>query len=162
MDVLVKKKVAWPHEVILGGTNRSRLTYDQLSMSQWVQEFCKNVLDEPDQGIREKMIQYMGELMEDATDFLWQGAKAAHAVLLCEFERKALNWEDTARIDRIRRAHAQRHITTSRPWSKTEKMQKHWFCKHFQNGSCTLTKTMRLMTRCIGISVHFVCHKAEY
>ena len=32
----------------------------------------------------EKMIQYMGELMEDATDFSWQGAKAAHAVLLCE------------------------------------------------------------------------------
>ena len=52
MDVLVKNKVAWPQEANLGGINRSRLTYDQLSMSQWVQGFCKNVLDEPDQGIR--------------------------------------------------------------------------------------------------------------
>ena len=56
-------------------------------MLQWVQGFCKNVLEEPDDNIREKMIQYMGEFIEDATDFSWQGTKATHAVLLCEFER---------------------------------------------------------------------------
>ena len=33
------------------------------------------------------MISYLWDLMEDATDFSWQGAKAAHAVLLCEMER---------------------------------------------------------------------------
>ena len=33
--------------------------------------------------------------MEDATDFTWQGAKAAHAVLMCEMERGSLQWEDT-------------------------------------------------------------------
>ena len=49
MDVLVKNKVALPHEAILGGINRSRLTYDQLSMLQLVQGFCNNVLDGPDQ-----------------------------------------------------------------------------------------------------------------
>ena len=36
IDVLVKKKVVWPHEAILGGVTRARLSYDQLSMSQWV------------------------------------------------------------------------------------------------------------------------------
>ena len=29
----------------------------------------------------------MADLVEDATDFSWQGAKAAHAVLLCDMER---------------------------------------------------------------------------
>ena len=33
------------------------------------------------------MLLYLGDLMEDAKDFSWQGAKAAHAVLLCEVER---------------------------------------------------------------------------
>ena len=87
VEVIVKHRVAWPHEAILGGATRSRMSYDQLTMSQWVQGFCKNILDESNNSVREKMIQYMGELMEDATDFSWQGAKAAHAVLLCEFER---------------------------------------------------------------------------
>ena len=48
--------------------------------------------------------------MEDATDFSWQGAKAANAILLCEMERVSLNWEDSDRIDHIRRAHAQKHV----------------------------------------------------
>ena len=109
-------------------------------MSQWVQGFCKNVLDESDYNVREKMIQYMGELMEDATDFSWQGAKAAHAILLCEFERGGTNWEDTARIDRIRRAHAQKHVDGSRSWVKSDKLQKPWYCKQFQNGSCSYNK----------------------
>ena len=51
------------------------LLYDQLTMSQWVQGFCKNVLEEPDHNIREKMMQYMGELMEDAADVSWQGGQ---------------------------------------------------------------------------------------
>ena len=136
VEVVVKHRVAWPHESILGGVTRSRMSYDQLTMSQWVQGFCKNILDESDNNIREKMIQYMGELMEDATDFSWQGAKAAHAVLLCEFERGGTNWEDTARIDRIRRAHAQKHTPGVRNWAKSEKIQKPWYCKQFQNGSC--------------------------
>ena len=39
VEVIVKHKVAWPHEAILGGANRTRLTYDQLTLSQWVQGF---------------------------------------------------------------------------------------------------------------------------
>ena len=140
VEVLVKHKVAWPHEAILGGATRSRLSYDQLTMSQWVQGFCKNMLEEKDHKIREKMIQYMGELMEDATDFSWQGAKAAHAVLLCEFERGGSNWEDTARIDRIRRAHAQKHSSGTKSWVRSDKSQKPWYCKQFQTGSCTHSK----------------------
>ena len=140
VEVLVKHKVSWPHEAILGGATRSRLSYDQLTMSQWVQGFCKNMLEESDHKIREKMIQYMGELMEDATDFSWQGAKAAHAVLLCEFERAGANWKDTARIDRIRRAHAQKHSVVGKTWTKSDKSQKPWYCKQFQTGVCVHSK----------------------
>ena len=80
IDVLVKKKVAWPHEAILGGATRARLSYNQLSMSQWVQGFCKNMLDEPDQKIRENMIQYMGELLKMQQIFHGRGPRQ---LMLC-------------------------------------------------------------------------------
>ena len=83
------------------------------------------------------MIQYMSELMEDAKDFLWQDARAAHAVLLCEIERGGTNWEDPSRIDRIRRAHAQKHVNGGRSWVKNDMLQKPWYCKQFQSGSCS-------------------------
>ena len=36
---------------------------------------------------REFMLQYLGDIMEDASDFSWVSAKACHTVLLCEMER---------------------------------------------------------------------------
>ena len=36
VEVLVEKKVAWPHESILGGVNRQCVSYDQLSLTQFV------------------------------------------------------------------------------------------------------------------------------
>ena len=101
--------MAWPHDNVLGGVTRQRLTYDQLSLTQFIQGFTRNILDESDGKVREQMLWYMSDLMEDATDFSWASAKAAHAVLLCEMERGTVCWADTGHIDRIRRAHAQKH-----------------------------------------------------
>ena len=69
------------------------------------------------------------------TDFSWQGVNAAHAILSCEMERGSLQWEDTDRLDRIRRAHAQKHIPSSKStWGRSDK--KPWFCKSFQTNLC--------------------------
>ena len=65
----MKTKVAWPDETILGFVNRQRINYDQLSLTQWVHGFCQNILDEPSAKRRNVMVAYMGELMEDTTDF---------------------------------------------------------------------------------------------
>ena len=57
--------------------------------------------------------------MEDATDFGWANAKASHAVMLCEMQRGSLSWFDSDRIDRLRRAHAQRHSAPNKQnWGK--------------------------------------------
>ena len=52
------------------------------------------------------MVSYHSYLIEDDTDFTWQRAKAAHAVLNCEMEWGSLHWEDMNLIDRIQRTHA--------------------------------------------------------
>ena len=65
----VKHKVHWPHEAILSGTARQRDTYDQLTLTQWVQGFCRNILEEKSGKRKDLMVAYLGDLMEDATDF---------------------------------------------------------------------------------------------
>ena len=47
------------------GVTRARFTYDQLSVSQWVQGFGQKILDEQGVGRHEQMINYMADLMED-------------------------------------------------------------------------------------------------
>ena len=98
-----------------------------------MQGFVKNVLDESNLEMRECMLQYLGNLMEDATDFSWQSSKASHVVLLCEMERGRVNLEDTTRLDRIRRAHAHKQN-----WVKnSDSSKKPWFCKFYQTSTCS-------------------------
>ena len=56
------------------------------------------------------MLDYLDNLMEDASDFSWEAAKASHAIALNNMEADRLKWTDTDKLDRIRRAHAQRHV----------------------------------------------------
>ena len=137
IDVQVKHKVNWPHKAILGGATRQRMSYDQLSLTQWVQGFCRNVLEESNRDRRDITIAYLSDLMEDNKDFSWQGSKAAHAVLLCGMEQGSLQWKDGDRIDRIHRAHAQKHVPNKQNWDRN-KNKKPWFCKSFQTNSCPL------------------------
>ena len=74
------------------GVTRQRVSYDQLSLTQFVQGFTRNILDEPDRDCRDHMLRYLSDLMEDATAFSWTNAKAAHVLLMCEMERGVLDW----------------------------------------------------------------------
>ena len=40
VDVFVKHTVKWPHEFVLAGSQKERVSYDQLSMGQWMAGFC--------------------------------------------------------------------------------------------------------------------------
>ena len=88
------------------------------------------------------MLHYLSDLMEDANDFSWHGAKAAHAVLMCDMERGAVTWDDTAPIDRVRRAHAQKHVQNFKNYGKNGEVssKRPWFCKMYQLGSCLFAK----------------------
>ena len=162
VEVVVKHRVAWPHESILGGVTRSRMSYDQLTMSQWVQGFCKNILDESDNNTREKMIQYMGELMEDATDFSWQGAKAAHAVLLCEFERGGGQIGKTQlELIGLGGRMLRNILLGSEIGQKVKKFRSHGTVNNSKMGPARITEIMRSMGSCISIFVHSVYHRAD-
>ena len=57
------------------------------------------------------MFDYMISLLEHAQDFSWGAAKASHAVLFCRVEQGGIiDFTQVDKIDRIRRANAQRDI----------------------------------------------------
>ena len=51
--------------------------------------------------MKDKMLVYLADMIEDARDFSWALAKAAHAVILCRMEDGKLNWADTQKLDRL-------------------------------------------------------------
>ena len=111
MEVFVPHRVKWPHEFILAGQNKDRVTYNQLSPIQWMAGFCRTIREESDMVTKEHMLHYVINLLDDATDFSWASTKARNAVLLCRMEQGEIaGWQETEKIDRVRRAHAQRHI----------------------------------------------------
>ena len=108
--VWCKREVPWPHNFILSGSSKSRTSYDSLSMSQWVSGFSSIIREESDLDTKNQMLEYLSDLMEDSHDFGWQSAKAAHAVLLCKMEENKISWNETTKIDHVRRVHAQRIV----------------------------------------------------
>ena len=115
----------------------------------------KNIFEESDQKCRDRMLAYLGDIMEDATDFGWANAKASHAVMLCEMERGSLTWFDSDRIDRLRRAHAQRHSAPNKQnWGKgSDNTRRPWYCRQFQLGLCAHQKDHE-----VGGRVHkYIC-----
>ena len=96
VDVFVNHKVRWPHEFVLSGQNKDRVTYNQLSLVQLMAGFCRTIMEESDITVRDLMLDYVIDLLDDATDFSWASAKASHAVLLCRMEQGEIkSWSDT-------------------------------------------------------------------
>ena len=76
----------WPHEFVLSGVNKERVTYDQLNVTQWVAGFGRTIREESDPELKAHMLDYMIALMDDANNFSWGSVKASHAVFLCRME----------------------------------------------------------------------------
>ena len=76
--------------------------------------YCRILREEQNPQVKEHMIDYLIALMEDAHDFSWDAARASYAVLLCRMEQgEVKNYTETEKLDRIRRANAQRHVFSS-------------------------------------------------
>ena len=158
--VYVKKEVPWPHNFVLGGSKKSRVSYDALSLSQWVAGFSQIIREEPNNDTRNQMLDYLTDLMEDSHDFGWQAAKGSHAVLLCRMEDGKITWDETSKIDRVRRAHAQR-LTSGHPQNvqskKGERKDRAIPCKFFQKDSCSHTKDHETNGQ-LYLHVCSICH----
>ena len=96
------------------------------------------------------MLDYLISLLDDANDFSWDAAKASHAVLLCRMEQgEVVSYQEIDKIDRIRRANAQKHIPQSQYSAQSlnnvretsNKITKSMPCQYFNQGSCVHQKS---------------------
>ena len=86
--VFVSERVKLHLEFVLAGQKKDRISYDQLSPIQWMAGFYRSIKEEADRKIKEHLLDYCINLLEDATDFSWSSVKANHAVLLCRMESR--------------------------------------------------------------------------
>ena len=97
------------------------------------------------------MLDYLVSLLDDAQDFSRGAAKTSHAVLLCRMEQGEISdYSCTEKIDRIRRANAQRHgspKTSIGDRKVNQKPTKVMPCKFFNQNSCSFGKTHE--TKCV-------------
>ena len=125
MDTFVKERVKWPHEFVLAGSTKDRITYNQLNITQWMSGFCSILSNENCQKIRNHMFDYLIALLDDSNDLSWQAAKLCHAVLLCHMQQgEVTGGSDTKKINRIRQANAQRHVVPTQASNSSQKFLK--------------------------------------
>ena len=141
VEVPVKKSVGWPQNFVLIGKDKRRPTYDQLSPTLFMAGCIKGALRLP-QPDKDQKLNYLAKLLEDASDFSFEGAKACHAVVLTSMECDELTWQDTNELNRHRRQHAQRHPSPdSKKQNKPKSFQHSSYnpemvCKYFLEGTC--------------------------
>ena len=93
------------------------------------------------------MLGYLISLLDYSNDFSWSVAKASHAVLLCLIEQgKIRNYTHVDKIDHIRRAHDQRHVSqTAQNFNKNQNTNRDGHkihgCQFFNLGTCMHSST---------------------
>ena len=141
LEVLTRKqkgekiKVKWPQDLAFIGSMRRRPNYEQLTTCQWLLGFLRIRQEESDPNIRENMIDYITELMQDACDYSWDSAKGAHAVLLHRMADGVVDWKQLKELHKIRKRYAQTTSTTQ-VQEKASKSQKVVPCLKFNKGVC--------------------------
>ena len=157
VEVVVPNRVKWPHEFVLSGSNKERIQNDHLTTVQWVAGYCPILREERDKKIKDHMLDYQViSLMDDAHDFSWDAAMASHAVLLCRMEQgEVKSYSETDKLDRIRQANAQRHVTPPVDANNSQKRitSKVVNCTYFNRGTCMHIRSHETK----GVTYRHVC-----
>ena len=74
-DVPIKRYVAWPQNYILVGPDKSRPTFDSLNPFQFMSGCIRGALD-LENSEKDKNVEYLANLLEDASGFCFAKAKA--------------------------------------------------------------------------------------
>ena len=61
---------------------------------------------------------------------------------MCDMERGTVTWDDTASIDKVRRARILKHVQNFKHFGKNGEMvnKRPWVCKLYQSGAITFGK----------------------
>ena len=72
----------WPHEYVLSGSQKERISYDQLSVTQWMAGFCRIMNEEQNAKDKKFTLEYLISLLNNANDFLGMRQRPA---MICSY-----------------------------------------------------------------------------
>ena len=75
-ETFVKKSVDLPQHFILTGTHKTQLSYNDLTITQWVSGFVWCMQEEKSEHNKACMLDYLCNIREDASDVSWDSAKS--------------------------------------------------------------------------------------
>ena len=139
-----KVEVVWPQDCAFVGHLRARVTYEQLTQSQFVLGFLRSVQEEVNPYIRSNMVEYLTELFQNVCDFGWPAAKGAHLVVMSKMEDGLVTWADLKKVNKIRKTYVRTSGSsnnfTGEAYSQVSKKGSRkpstMPCKEFQEGKC--------------------------
>ena len=85
----------WPNESCVIGTARKRVTFDELSLEQFVIEFVNNVMDTQHVPTMKNMLLELVETVKLAENISWPIARGVYVALMLKIEDKSISWNDT-------------------------------------------------------------------
>ena len=97
-----KEKGQWPQDHVYMGVRGLKPTYEQLNELAWMLGFLRQRQIEKDETIKENMIEYLIELLQESLDFGWPAAKGAHHVLVHSIIDRLTSWADLESVKKIR------------------------------------------------------------
>ena len=95
-------KGMWPQDHVFVGTHRGKPTYEQLDECQWLLGFLRQRQVAKSMSIKENMIEYLIDLLQDAVDFSWPAAKGAHFVVNHRIINGLASWDDLSSVKKFR------------------------------------------------------------
>ena len=139
-----KVEVVWPQDCAFVGHLRARVTYKQLTQSQFVLGFLHSVQEEVNPYIRSNMVDYLTELFQNVCDFGWQAAKGAHLVTMTKMEDGLVTWADLKKVNKIRKTYVRASGSSNnfnsdayqQSGKKGTRKPSTMPCKEFQEGKC--------------------------
>ena len=133
--ITVQPHLRWPNEGFHDSNGKKRLTYDELSLPQWVAGQLTNIhaMSDPTQ-VKQAILQ-MTLAMRDAVSLPWPAVRTAWASSMHQVEEGNLSWAESTQwainrlsASQIAMAHSQAQILTSvakRP------------CRYFNESTCS-------------------------
>ena len=133
----VRRDIDWPHFHIYTVPGAEPMTFERLSVQEFVFGYMLMVDQRDSKLVRAVMWNVLREFVEDATEYPWHNVKNLYWILASHVENERMEWSDDVEIHKLRVKHAQKHdaSTTKQPVQPTQP-EKLRYCGLYQKGTC--------------------------
>ena len=133
--ITAQPHLRWPNEGFQASGGKKRLTYDELSLPQWVAGQLTNIYAMSDPKQAKQAVLQMTLAMRDASSLPWPAVRAAWASSMHQVEEGTLAWADSTQWAINRLSASQIALAHQQPLPPTAVNRRP--CKYYNESSCS-------------------------